>query len=328
LVIKNRLPRASAEEIAAVMAEVDTFESAGISFRFTQVDKLEGILVIKGNVSPLITDADPIGDGLVAAAVRPLQSAADDRAAKATAVAMERYLTWVYNRLEGHPLNKARIDRGEEPLNAFVTHLADRLRPVVPFKQRWGLKGLSISSKLVQAGLSAVIGMDRIKVQRDSDPERDLSERISIAVENLAAYDFIHVHSMAPDEAAHTKDPLAKKRVIEALDRAIGESLPKLLNHPNLLLVITSDHSTPSSGPLIHSGETVPMTMSGPGVRVDKVTRFNEIDCAGGALGLVRGKEFMYLVVNHLDRCKLSRIVNAPYEQEFWPGEYEPFRLR
>jgi 2,3-bisphosphoglycerate-independent phosphoglycerate mutase len=327
LMIKNRLPRASPEEIAAVMAEVDTFESAGISFRFTQVDKLEGILVIKGNVSPLITDADPIGDGLVAAAVRPLQPAADDPAAKATAVALERYLTWVYNRLEGHPLNKARIDRGEEPLNAFVTHLADQLRPVMPFKQRWGLKGLSISSKLVQEGLSAVLGMDRIRVQRNSDPARDLSERISIAVENLAAYDFVHVHSMAPDEAAHTKDPLAKKKVIEALDHAIGESLPKLLSRPDLLLVITSDHSTPSSGLLIHSGETVPMTISGPGVRVDKVTRFNEIDCAGGALGLVRGKEFMYLVVNHLDRCKLPRIMNAPYEQEFWPGEYEPFRL-
>ena len=170
--------------------------------------------------------------------------------------------------------------------------------------------------------------MDRIKVKRNSDPERDLSERISIAAENLAAYDFVHVHSMAPDEAAHTKDPLAKKGVIEALDHALGESLPKLLNHPDLLLIITSDHSTPSSGPLIHSGETVPITMSGPGVRVDGVARFNEIDCAGGALGLVRGKEFMYLVVNHLDRCKLSRIMNAPYEQEFWPGEYEPFRLR
>ena len=163
----------------------------------------------------------------------------------------------------------------------------------MPFKQRWGLKGLSISSKLVQAGLSAVLGMDRIKVKRNSDPARDLSERISIAAENLGAYDFVHVHSMAPDEAAHTKDPLAKKRVIEALDHALGESLPKLLNHPDLLLIITSDHSTPSSGPLIHSGETVPITMSGPGVRVDRVARFNEIDCASGALGLVRGKEFM-----------------------------------
>ena len=42
LMIKNRLPRASPEEMAAVMAEIDTFESAGISFRFTQVNKLRG----------------------------------------------------------------------------------------------------------------------------------------------------------------------------------------------------------------------------------------------------------------------------------------------
>ncbi len=70
------------------------------------------------------------------------------------------------------------------------------------------------------------------------------------------------------------------------------------------------------------------MTMLGTGVRVDRVTQFNEIDCASGALGQVRGKEFMLLVLNHLDRCRLSRIMNAPHEQEFWPGEYEPFRLQ
>ena len=133
-----------------------------------------------------------MGNGLVAAEVKPLQSAADDPVAKATAGALKQYLTWIYTHLEGHPLNKARVARGEEPLtNAFVTHLADQLRPVMPFKQRWGLKGLSISSKLVQAGLSAVLGMDRVKVKSNRDPAIDLSERISIAAENLAAYDFV-----------------------------------------------------------------------------------------------------------------------------------------
>jgi len=71
----------------------------------------------------------------------------------------------------------------------------------------------------------------------------------------------------------------------------------------------------------------VPLTMHGCGVRVDGVERFNEIDCTHGALGLVRGVEFMLLVLNYLDRCKLARTAPSVDEQPYWPGQYEPFRL-
>ena len=65
------------------------------------------------------------------------------------------------------------------------------------------------------------------------------------------------------------------------------------MDDPEVLLVVTADHSTPSSGPLIHSGESVPLTFYGRGVRRDRVSLFNEVDVAGGASGGVRGKELM-----------------------------------
>jgi 2,3-bisphosphoglycerate-independent phosphoglycerate mutase len=51
-----------------------------------------------------------------------------------------------------------------------------------------------------------------------------------------------------PDVAGHTKDPLFKKEVIEALDRGIGRLVERLLADPELLVVVTADHSTPVPG--------------------------------------------------------------------------------
>ena len=118
-----------------------------------------------------------------------------------------------------------------------------------------------------------------------------------------------------------------EKEVIEALDKGIASVIGPLMTNPELLLIVTADHSTPSSGSLIHSGETVPLIMYGEGVRRDEVQRFDEISAAAGALGSVRGKELMYLVLNHLERAKLQGLMDAPRDQPFWPGDYEPFRV-
>jgi 2,3-bisphosphoglycerate-independent phosphoglycerate mutase len=70
------------------------------------------------------------------------------------------------------------------------------------------------------------------------------------------------------------------------------------------------------------------MVFVGEGVRRDDVRHFDEIHCAGGALGPVRGTEFMSLVLNHLNRAKLRGIMDTPDDQPFWPGPREPFRIR
>ncbi len=146
-------------------------------------------------------------------------------------------------------------------------------------------------------------------------------------MESKNKYDFIHVHTKAPDVAAHTKNPYAKIAAIEALDRGLGKIIDSLLNDKESLIIITSDHSTPSSGKLIHSGEPVPLLIVGEGVRRDSIKSFDEVNCAGGSLGFVHGKEFMYLVLNYLDRAKLTGLMDTPVDQAFWPGETRPFRL-
>ncbi len=328
LILDRGEPTATAEEAEALFAAIGQFQIDGISIRLEQTKGLFGVLVMKGEVSPFITDSDPIREGRPLAALRPWREHSADPTAQRTAAALHAYLVWVHRQLQEHPINRERQRRGMLPIEGLVTQRAGRLKKPLSFREQNGLRGLSIASGIVYWGLSAYLGLDSQRVRDTGDPAADLADRLTSAREALDRYDFIHVHTKAPDEAGHSRDPLAKKAVIEALDAGLGRVLGPLLADPDLLLIVTADHSTPSCGTLIHSGEPVPLTICGSGVRRDGVHRFDEISAAGGALGCVRGKEFMYLVLNYLDRAKLAGLMDTPVDQTFWPGDYEPFRLR
>lgn len=313
-----------AEDLAEAVAE---YETRGIRIRFKRIHGLFGVLVLSGEVSPHFTDTNPMTDGVSLFEVLPYASHTGDPAAVNTAAAVKDYLVWAYRVLSGHPVNKARQADGRGTINALVTQRPGMPGSVQPFGQRWGLRGLSIGSGVMYKGLAGYLGMDFTEHPDTGDPGEDLAGRIESARQALLDYDFIHVHTKAPDQAAHTKDPQFKRAVIEVLDEAIGRSIGPLVEDPDVLVVAASDHSTPSTGPLIHSGEPVPLVFCGPGVRVDEVASFDEIAAARGALGPVRGEELMYLVLNYLDLAKLRGIMNTPEDQAFWPGNFKPFKL-
>lgn len=328
LIAENRKPRISDDPVSQLICTIETYETDGTRIRFIPTGGIFGIIILSGNVAPYITDSDPFVDGQPLIEIEPWAEYRKDKFSQNAASVLKKYLLWTYDQLKDHPINQSRINQGELPVNGFVTQRAGQLKSVIPFGQSYGLRGLSIASGLLYMGLSAYIGMDAKKVVDTGDPQKDIAERINAAYEALNDYDFVHVHTKAPDEAAHTKDPEFKKQVIESLDKGIGKVIRPLMDDPEVLIIVTADHSTPSAGPLIHSGESVPLMFHGQGVRRDRVNRFNEIDVAPGALGNVRGKELMYLILNHLDRSKLHGIMDTPVDQPFWPGEYEPFRVK
>ena len=328
LAVKQRKPEISKDELSRLIPAVEEYEVKGMHLQFIQTKGIFGIIRLSGNVSPYITDTDPFMDGKPLIGVNPWRDYREDAAACNSATMLREYLVWVYGQLKDHPVNLSRVNVGQDPINGFVTQRAGKLRSVTPFKKRYGLRGISISSGIVYWGLNSYLGMDSERVVDGKDPEKDMVDRLDIAYKALKNYDFVHVHTKAPDEAAHTKDPEFKKQVIEALDKGIGRAIGPLLDDPDVLLIVTADHSTPSSGPLIHSGESVPLTFLGRGVRKDKVCSFDEVSVSPGALGSVRGKELMYLILNHLERSKLRGIMDTPVDQPHWPGDYEPFRLK
>ncbi len=312
------------EEAATLFAAVADFSFEGVRVRLHRDKGLFGVAVMTGGVSPEVTDTNPMVDGLFLPEPEPMAGAGPEAAR--TARALRAYLLFARKVLCAHPVNAAREAAGLSPINALVTQRAGMARPLPRFGQRFGLRPASIASGTLFAGVARALGFDLLPARDTGDPGADLAERLETA-RRATDHDFLHVHTKAPDEAAHTKDPLAKKAVIEALDAAVGRAAGPLLQDPEVLFVVTSDHSTPSSGPLIHGGEPVPLCLHGPGQRVDAVTRFDEVSAAGGCLGFVRGTELPYLVLNGLERARLAGIRDTPDPPACYPGPVRPFRL-
>ncbi|MCJ7774707.1 MAG: alkaline phosphatase family protein [Desulfobacterales bacterium] len=327
-ILNNNKPVLPAQEVAELTKAVKEFNAEGVTIRFNPTGGIRGILTFSGDVSPFITDTDPFIDGRHLIEPAPWADYQQDKASINAAKALKQYLLHVHQVLKDHPVNKNRANNGMDHANGMVTQRAGRLTRVEPFKEKYGLRGLMIASGPVYWGLGMFLGLDVEKVKDSDDAGSDMAHRLSLAHQVLEDYDFVHVHTKTPDEAAHTKDPLAKLKVIESLDKGIGKAIKPILDDPEVLVIVTADHSTPSSGLLVHSGESVPVTFVGEGVRRDLVKRFDEISTASGALGFIRGKELLYLILNHLDKVKLQGIMDTPVDQPYWPGEYEPFRVK
>src|SRR5205085_8920864 len=147
-----------------------------------------------------------------------------------------------------------------ERFNVITLKWFGRPRAVPSFLERHGLSGSFAAESAFLRGLGRCLGLEPVEAKLDLD----------LVSERLAAGDtFIYVHDKRVDEAGHTKDPLQKQRAIEELDAELA-NLPV----ERAIVCVTGDHATPASPDVIHSGDPVPLLVSGPGVRADAVTGF------------------------------------------------------
>jgi 2,3-bisphosphoglycerate-independent phosphoglycerate mutase len=326
LILTDGRPDLSLNEAFILKNEIEKFKKNDIEVDLIHSKGIDGFLLLRGNVSDQITDSDPIYEGKSVMEVLPIRQKKIVNSAGKTASALNQYLIWCHRTLTGHGINESRKGSNLLPVNALVTQRAGKKKTLTSFKEKWGLRGLSISSGAIYWGLCSELGMDVAKVKDTGNVEEDLKYRLRLA-KDAYDYDFIHVHTKMPDEAGHTKNPWYKKEVIEAIDRAMSVVVNEILGDKEVLLVVTADHSTASSGTMIHTGETVPLMMIGKYVRKDKVGEFHEITCPRGGLGVVRGKELIYLILNFLDKAKMQGLMDTPVDQLYYPGNYKPLKL-
>jgi 2,3-bisphosphoglycerate-independent phosphoglycerate mutase len=311
-------------ELGALFAALTPREISGVQFQLYQTQRNDAILVVRGAVSPHISDSDPILKGQPMGRVVALSACPEPHAATETANCLNRYLSDCHMALTD--LSVQQVEAGGKPLQAnfLATQRSGRRIPHEPFEKRWGLRGLIIASGAVYAGLAHELGIDFVLSRDTKAPDRDLHARIQMALDD-DGHDFIHVHTKVPDEAAHNGDPLHKRNAISALDKGLDLLVQALDTHPDLQIVVTADHSTPCASALVHSGEAVPVLMVGPNTRRDAVDQFDEICAAAGGLGILRGRELMLMMLNNMDR---SVLVGHQLGSEFRPyygGNYPVF---
>ncbi len=299
---------------------VASYETDNIRFTLCQTRRNDGIIVIKNNVSPHISDSDPITRGKPVGRVVPIENNPEPVRAKQTADALNKYLAHCHRRLSGNSDLSPKA-------NFLVTQRCGRRVVQKPFADLWGLTPLMIASDAIYAGLAHELGFDFVRAEDSKDAGRDLKERIRRAIDD-PIHDFFHVHTNVPDKISHKGTPVLKKKALESLDKGMAEIADTIEKRKDIMVIVTGDHSTPSDSKLIHSGEPVPVIIAGPNIRRDPVKTFNEISAASGCLGLLRGPELMQMAINFADRSVLATHQLGDKVRAFIPDDYPPFKYK
>ena len=276
-------------------ALVESFDADGIEVSLEYTWKNRGVLRIEGE-SPLdsgVTDTDPFEAGLPVVRPEATDEADDPEAAARTAAALGAYTRWSINRLRA----------GDS--DVVLSKWAGMPTHPEPFADRQGMDAVSVTPKPVLAGLAETVGMAVL------DPPEAYAERADTVREALDSFEFVHAHYPGPDEIAHAGTPTEKKRELEAIDASLSALVETVLED-GVVTIVTADHTTPSVGNVVHSGEPVPITVTAPTARTDDVEQTGERNATAGGLGRINGGDALSIARSLGDRMLLDGLRRTP----------------
>ncbi|QZX99302.1 hypothetical protein [Halobaculum rubrum] len=313
--VANRHLASDAVEFPALaerpgVAEVDVPVVDGCSVEFEYTWKNRGRVTITADtvVSAAVTDVDPFESGLPVVASEPTHDATDRAAARRTADALRRYTRSTRSALADDP----------GPADVVLSKWAATPTRVQSFGNRHGLDAASVTPKPVLTGLARTLGMTHV------EPPDGYDARADRALETLADHEFVHVHYPEPDEVSHAAGPAEKRDELAAIDASLAPVVERALEDPELVTLVTADHTTPSTEDVVHSGEPVPVTMVAEPVRTDDVDAVGERPAARGGFGDVRGRELLKTARAVADRVMLDGLRRTPAVRDYPTSEVRP----
>ena len=263
----------------------------GVTVHFKPATEHRAVMILRGSgLSDQISDSDPKApnDGQPYVKVEPLD---DSEEAKRTATLVNQFLQEAHIRLSTHPLNLERVADGMLPANFILTRGAGRMAILEPISQSMRIKGSCIAGESTVLGVAHLAGFKTITdSSMTGNIDSNVELKAKLALEEIVDNDIVYVHFKAPDVKGHDNQPFEKAKAIELFDHMVGiidQQLPD-----NVYLALAADHSTPCEiGE--HTGDSVPIVISGPSIRRDRVEHYNELDCAYGGLGRLSGIDFV-----------------------------------
>jgi len=147
--------------------------------------------------------------------------------------------------LSGHPVNKARIEKGLKPANSIWLWGQGR-KPAFPgFKEKYGCDGAVVTAVDLVKGIGNLIGFETPRIEGATGYfDTDYNAKARAALELLERHDIVYIHVEAPDEASHAGSVQEKIRAIERIDEDIvGFLLERAPKDTSFLLA--TDHATP-----------------------------------------------------------------------------------
>jgi 2,3-bisphosphoglycerate-independent phosphoglycerate mutase len=206
--------------------------------------------------------------------------------------------------LAGHPINKARVARGELPATQiWLCWPGMRSEEMPSFPEVYEGRTASLTSAVdLLRGLALQTGMDFVSIPGVTDGlDNDFAGQMAGALSSLVDHDVVFVHVEAPDEAAHAGDVGGKVRALEEVDRLMVGLLPApgekgeaetggglAVAGGDIGLLVLPDHPTPLEIKT-HVPEPVPFLMWGPGFRGNGAAAFTESEARATGLAVAPG---------------------------------------
>lgn len=222
-----------------------------------------------------------------------------------------------YDILSKHPVNLRRVAEGKDPAN-MIWPWSLGYRPQMQtlmelFPERIHT-GAVISAVDLIFGIGVYCGLEKVEVPGATGLfDTNYEGKTAAALEQLRQKDFVFLHMEATDEAGHDGEPELKKTCVEYInDRVLSTILREVETWDEpVRIAVLPDHPTPIKY-RTHTMTPVPFLVwqSKPSRTVaecealgiapepasivpDAVARYDEDAAQAGALGLLKGDEFI-----------------------------------
>jgi 2,3-bisphosphoglycerate-independent phosphoglycerate mutase len=237
---------------------------------------------------------DHVGESIHDLLVRPL-----DSQAQPTANLLNRLILESQTFLQDHPVNQKRIAEDHQPANSLWPWSPGMKPQMETFQERFGVRGAVITAVDLIKGLGVYAGLDVIPVEGATGLYNTNYEgKADACLQALGDHDFVYVHVEAADEAGHERNLELKIQCIEDLDRRLVQRILDGLEErkTEAVVAVLPDHPTPIAHGK-HTRDPVPVAIRDPRKAPDAVDRFDEESVKAGALGHLRGAEFIEVVM-------------------------------
>ncbi len=254
-------------------------------------------LVLNGmGLSSKVSDVDPHEEGKPLSECYALDGSPEGIR---TARVVNQFVEVSIELLKKHRINLDREALGLPAANCIVPRGAGQAPNLRPINELHNVNSACVVETGLIRGIGRFVGMtpyDAVGTTGGLDSDLDSMGRLLIDV--LVQHNFVLCNVKGPDLCGHDNNPAEKARQVEKLDAMVGMILER--SGPGLYVALMSDHSTPCElGD--HSGDPVALTIWGEGVRVDAVTRHDEISCGPGSLGRLIGNNVVPILTQFIE---------------------------
>lgn len=164
--------------------------------------------------------------------------------------------------LEGHPVNRDRVKRGDKPANSIWLWGQGRKLNLPSFRQKYGIDGALVSAVDLMKGIAIGAGFEILNVPGITGYlDTNYVGKAEAALKALERVDIAYIHVEAPDEAGHSGNYIDKIKAIEDFDAfVVGNVLRGMEAFDEYRILILPDHATPIEIKT-HSDEPVPFVI-------------------------------------------------------------------